>query len=115
MSQSMSHGTVQRDPLEVMVEQEAVRKMRESLADAGLLHDEWADAAKDRWAAVNDAVDRAALAFVDRQEAKLEQIIDAAVRLCWEHPDQFITAAAHLARRKPWAFAKALARSFQED
>lgn len=114
-SQSMRHGTVDRDPLAVMVEQEAVRKMREALAEAGLLHDEWAEAAKVRWAAVNDATDRIALAFVSRQEAKLEQIIDAAVRLCWEHPDQFLAAAAQLARRKPWAFAKALVRTFQED
>lgn len=103
------------DPLAVMVEQEAVRKMREALAAAGLLHDEWAEAAEDRWQAVNDAVDRAALAFVERQEAKLEQIIDAAISLCWQHPDQFISAAAHLARRKPWAFVKAFVRTFQED
>lgn len=103
------------DPLAVMVEQEAVRKMRETLSDAGLLHEEWQEAATRRWEAVNDAVDRAALAFVGRQEAKFEQTIEAAVRLCWDHPDLFIASAAQLARRKPWAFAKAFIRTFQED
>jgi hypothetical protein len=115
-SQSIKHPrAVERDPLAVMVEQEAVRKMRAALAEAGMLHDEWHEAAQNRWQAVNDAVDRAAIAFVDRQEAKFEQIIEAALRLCWDHPDQFLTAAAQLARRKPWAFLKAFIRSYQED